>query len=66
VRRGNRSQTLPITELGAEESAPILKRYVERERIVRPWFDARPDDAVAAFAAEAGRHPVSRLGPARQ
>jgi len=62
VRRGRRSQTLPITELGAAQSAPILKRYVQRERIVRPWFDAPHDGPVDAFAAEADHHPVFRLG----
>jgi deazaflavin-dependent oxidoreductase (nitroreductase family) len=62
VRRGRRSQTLPITELGAAQSAPVLKRYVQRERIVRRWFDARHDGPVDAFAAEADRHPVFRLG----
>ncbi len=62
VRRGRRSQTLPITELGAAESAPVLQRYVRRERVVRPWFDAPHDGPVEAFAAEADRHPVFRLG----
>ena len=62
LRRGRREETLPITELDASASAPVLKRYVQRERIVRPWFDAGPDDPVDAFAAEAARHPVFRLG----
>lgn len=62
VRRGKRSQTLPITELDAAQSAPILKRYVQQQRIVRPWFDAPHDGPVEAFAAEADRHPVFRLG----
>lgn len=62
LRRGRRSQTLPITELDAAQSAPVLKRYVQRERVVRPWFDARHDGPVDGFAAEADRHPVFRLG----
>ena len=66
LRRGRRSQTLPITELGAAESAPVLKRYAQRERIVRPWFDAPHDGPVEAFAAEAERHPVFRLGRSSQ
>ena len=28
---------------------------------MRPWFDAKPEDADEAFAAEAERHPVFRL-----
>jgi len=31
--------------------------------IVRPYFDARPESDVAAFAAETSRHPVFRLTP---
>jgi hypothetical protein len=39
-----------------------LKRYVQQERIVRRWFDAPHDGPAEAFAAEADRHPVFRLG----
>ena len=62
LRRGRRADTLAITELSPEQSAPILKRYVQEQRIVRPWFDARHDGPVEAFVAEAARHPVFRLG----
>jgi len=62
LRRGRREETLPITELGADESGPVLKRYTKEQRVVRSWFDARPDAPAEAFAAEADRHPVFRLG----
>jgi deazaflavin-dependent oxidoreductase (nitroreductase family) len=62
LRRGKLEETLPITELGAERSGPVLKRYAQQQRVVRPWFDARHDGPVEAFAAEADRHPVFRLG----
>jgi deazaflavin-dependent oxidoreductase (nitroreductase family) len=62
LQRGKRSETLPIAELDPEQAAPVLKRYVEHERIVRPWFDAGPDAPVEAFVAEAPSHPVFRLG----
>ena len=62
LRKGRRAETLAITELDAPAAAPVLRRYVAQERIVRPWFDARPEDADDAFAAEAQRHPVFRLG----
>jgi deazaflavin-dependent oxidoreductase (nitroreductase family) len=62
LRRGRRVDTLPITELSPEQSAPVLKRYVRKQRIVRPWFDAGPDAPPEAFAAEADRHPAFRLG----
>jgi deazaflavin-dependent oxidoreductase (nitroreductase family) len=62
LRRGRHAETLAVTELQAEESGPILKRYVREQRVVRPWFDAGPGDPPEAFAAEAARHPVFRLG----
>ena len=62
LRRGRQSERFTVTELDAAESARVLKRYVEQERIVRPWFDAAHDGPVEAFVAEADRHPVFRLG----
>jgi deazaflavin-dependent oxidoreductase (nitroreductase family) len=64
LQRGKRKEVRPIEELGPEQAAPVLKRYVEHERIVRPWFDAKPDAPAEAFVAEAPSHPVFRLGAA--
>ena len=36
----------------------MLKLYVTRVPITRPYFDARPEADLAAFRAEAPRHPV--------
>jgi deazaflavin-dependent oxidoreductase (nitroreductase family) len=58
LRRGRHSDTVRLSELGAEESAPILKEYVQQIRVARPYFDATPTSPLDAFAAEAGRHPV--------
>jgi hypothetical protein len=65
LRRGERSETRSIEELAPEEAAAVLKRYVERERIIRRWFDAKPGAPFEAFVADAPRHPVFRLGRAR-
>ncbi len=62
LRLGGRSESLTIAEVGAEESAPALREYVRRVRVVRPFFDAGPDSPLDAFAAEAERHPVFRVG----
>ena len=62
LSRGTRSETLPIHELSPAEAAPVLQRYVTRVPITRPYFDAKPDSPLAAFEAEASRHPVFRLG----
>jgi deazaflavin-dependent oxidoreductase (nitroreductase family) len=61
LTRGGKSETLTFTELGPEESAPILKRYLQREAITRPYFDVRPDSPLDDFAKEADRHPVFLL-----
>ena len=65
LRRRGRWERVRIVELAPEEGAPVLKAYVRRLPIVRPYFDAGPDDPAAAFLAEAPRHPVFRIrGPA--
>ena len=61
LRRGRRAETRRIVELGPEEAAPVLKRYVTAVPITRPFFDATPSSHLAAFRAEAPRHPVFRL-----
>jgi hypothetical protein len=62
LTRGWRSETVRLVELGAEESAPILQRYLAQNAITRPYFDATPDAPLEAFQAEAARHPVFRIG----
>ena len=65
LTRGRRSESVKITELGPDDSAPILKEYVQRNAITRPYFHAPPDAPPEAFAAEASRHPVFKVvGPA--
>jgi len=62
LSRGDRSERVSIVELGPEESAPVLKRYVTQVPITRSFFDAKPEAPVAAFINEAYRHPVFRIG----
>ena len=63
LRRGRQSRTHAVTEVEPSEAAPILKRYMTKVPITRPFFDATKDSPVSAFEAEAARHPVFRLGP---
>ncbi len=63
LSRGGKSETVRIVELGAPESAPVLKRYVARVPITRPFFDVTPESDLDAFAIEAPRHPVFRIVP---
>jgi deazaflavin-dependent oxidoreductase (nitroreductase family) len=63
LSRGRRSETVRLKELVPEEAAPILKVYLERVPITRAYFDAAPDAPLAAFVAEATRHPVFQVDP---
>jgi hypothetical protein len=61
LTRRHHRETVSIAELQPAESAPILKLYVTRVSITQPYFDASPESALAAFEAEAARHPVFRI-----
>lgn len=58
LSRGKKTETVSIQELGLEESAPVLKKYIRLEKMVQPYFDATLDSPLEAFVAEAPRHPV--------
>jgi len=58
LSRGGHTSEIAVREVGAEEAAPVLKLYVARVPITRPYFDARPDSKLDAFRVEAPRHPV--------
>jgi deazaflavin-dependent oxidoreductase (nitroreductase family) len=61
LSRGRHREEIKISEVGARESAPVLREYLRRARAVRSVFDASPDSPLEAFVAEAGRHPVFRV-----
>jgi deazaflavin-dependent oxidoreductase (nitroreductase family) len=58
LSRGGHTVAVALREVGAEEAAPVLKTYVTRVPITRPYFDARPESDLEQFRAEALRHPV--------
>lgn len=64
LSRGGSTETVRIQEAAPDESAPILKTYLKREAITRPYFHIQPDSPLEAFVAEAPRHPVFRILPA--
>lgn len=61
LTRTGRSERLAIAEVGPEQAAPILQRYLKRVPVVRPFFDVRPNSRLADFVTEAPHHPVFRL-----
>jgi deazaflavin-dependent oxidoreductase (nitroreductase family) len=58
LARGGHTETVAVREVNAEEAAPVLKMYVTRVPITRPYFDAKPESDLAAFRGEAPGHPV--------
>ena len=61
LRYGRTKRDYTIREVGADEAAPVLKRYVAVATKTRTQFGATQDSPVADFAAEADRHPVFEL-----
>lgn len=57
LQRG-RTHRIRATELPPAEAAPVLREYVRRIKMVRPYVAAGPDDDLAAFEAIAADHPV--------
>jgi deazaflavin-dependent oxidoreductase (nitroreductase family) len=58
LSRGGHTDEIALREVGTDEAAPVLKLYVTRVPITRPYFDVRPGSDLGAFRAEAPRHPV--------
>ena len=61
LRHGRRTETLSIEEVAPEVAAPVLREYLKKVAVVRPFFDVRTGSPLEAFVAEAPRHPVFRL-----
>ncbi|MGZ4413686.1 MAG: nitroreductase/quinone reductase family protein [Gaiellaceae bacterium] len=61
LSRGRRREEIKLSEVGPQESAPVLRQYLGQAKAVRSSFDASPDSPLEAFVAEAGRHPVFRI-----
>ncbi len=61
LRRGRRSETVRIEQVGPAEAAPVLREYIRRVAVTRPFFDAGVDSPLETFEAEASRHPVFRI-----
>jgi hypothetical protein len=61
LSRGKRSEDLVIRELPLEEAAPVLKKYLKKYPITKPYFDARVDSALDEFVEEARSRPVFEL-----
>jgi deazaflavin-dependent oxidoreductase (nitroreductase family) len=61
LTRGGASRRFAAETATREEAIGPLRTYIEKIRVTRPYFDARPDSPDDAIAAELERHPVFRL-----
>ncbi len=61
LTRALRTERVRVEEVDPQTAAPVLREYLRKTPIVKPYFDATKDSPVETFAAEAGRHPVFRL-----
>jgi deazaflavin-dependent oxidoreductase (nitroreductase family) len=61
ISKGSSREELIAEEVGAREAAPVLRKYLRRVPVVRPYFDVSAGAPAEDFEAEAARHPVFRL-----
>ena len=63
LSRARRTEPIRAVELDLASSVPILRRYLEAVRVVRPYFQASIDSRDEEFLADAPHHPVFRVLP---
>ena len=62
LTRARHSEAISVTELPAQQAAPVLKQYLSHVTGgVRSYFDATKDSPIEAFEREATRHPVFQI-----
>jgi len=62
LARALRTERVPVEEVDAQTAAPVLREYLRKTPITKPFFDASADSPLEAFAAEAQHHPVFKIG----
>lgn len=61
LSRGGESEILKLQELSSIEGASVLKEYITRFVISRPYFDVKNQSPLDEFVNEASLHPVFEL-----
>jgi deazaflavin-dependent oxidoreductase (nitroreductase family) len=61
LRRGRRSEHLAVRELTPEAAVPVLREYLRRGRVTRPFFGVTLDSTYDEWLVEAPHHPVFEL-----
>jgi deazaflavin-dependent oxidoreductase (nitroreductase family) len=62
LTRALRTERARVEEVDAQTAAPILREYLRKTPVTKPYFDASADSPLEEFAAEAKLHPVFRIG----
>ncbi|MFN2544088.1 MAG: nitroreductase/quinone reductase family protein [Actinomycetota bacterium] len=57
------TERFALRELGPEASVPVLRKYLTEIKVVRPYFDVKPDASDEDFARIAPDKPVFELMP---
>jgi deazaflavin-dependent oxidoreductase (nitroreductase family) len=63
LTRGS-SERCRVREVGPQEAVPVLRQYLRLIKVVRPYFDVKPDASDEEFARIAPHKPVFELVPA--
>lgn len=63
---GRHAEEISVTELPAQQAAPVLKQYLSQVATVQPYFNATRDALLEAFEREALHHPVFQITPAEK
>jgi deazaflavin-dependent oxidoreductase (nitroreductase family) len=61
LTRALRTERVCVEEVDAQTAAPVLREYLRKTPLTKPFFTAKRNAPLADFAAEAHRHPVFRL-----
>jgi deazaflavin-dependent oxidoreductase (nitroreductase family) len=61
LTRALRTERVAVEEVDQVTAAPILREYLRKTPVTKPYFDATAESPLEKFAAEASRHPVFRL-----
>jgi hypothetical protein len=63
LRRGRRTERWGVAEALPADAIPVLRTYMKKVRVTRPYFDVRPDASDEGLEHELARHPVLELVP---
>lgn len=61
LTRAGHCERLAIEEVAAALAAPVLRQYLKRVPLVRPFFDVSPGSPLSEFETAAPHHPAFRL-----